>query len=100
MHFTDVSQLCSAIKNIEQVDLRRLVKSLGGDVSFGFPNVPYLEFYSDGPTSDAIEAVKVNGDGSITLSTHLYGDIDSSAAYPGHLSVLSQFIVRQTNEKN
>lgn len=99
MHYTDVAPLCSAIKNIEQIDLRRLVTNLGGEISFGFPNVPYLEFYSDGPTSDAIEAVKVNDDGTMTLTTHLFGDIDSSSAYPGHLSVLSQFIVQQTNQK-
>lgn len=95
MHFTDVSQLCSAIKNIEQIDLRRLVRQFGGSVYFSPAQAPYLEFYSNGPTSDSVRSVKVNEDDTIVIDTYDIGEVDSSAVYLGHLSLLSAAITEQ-----
>lgn len=99
MHFTDVSQLCSAIKNIEQIDLRRLVRQFGGSVYFSPAQAPYLEFYSNGPASDNVRSVKVNEDDTIVIETYDIGEVDSSAVYPGHLSLLSAAITGRSSKK-
>lgn len=93
MHTTDVSELCSAIKNIEKKDLKRVVARFGGKYTFPVDARPILELWSNGPTSAKVAGVRVKDDSVLLDTPELGAEIDSCMAYPGYLSAVTNKIV-------
>lgn len=100
MSYTDVSELCKAVQNIEMRDLRRVVNKMGG--SFDFTSLPenvdgvhYVEFYNeeDGPTSSPIVKVKVEDDKVYLMFRDYPGWFPSDCAFPGHLCGVTHAII-------
>lgn len=95
MYTTDVSELCSAIKNIEKKDLKRVVMRFGGKYTFPVDARPILELWSEGegPTSAEVAGVRVKDDSVLLDTPELGAEIDSCMAYPGYLSAVTNKIV-------
>ena len=93
MYTTDVSELCSAIKNIEKKDLKRVVMRFGGKYTFPVDARPILELWSEGPTSAEVAGVRVEDDSVLLDIPELGAEVYSSMAYPGFLSAVTQKIV-------
>lgn len=96
MYYTNVTELCKAIQHIEENDLKRILKKKGGKISFPTGKEPYIECYTeiDGPASDMLEKVTLTKDNGITLHFASIGEQKPEAVYPGHLSAISEAIIK------
>ena len=99
MYYTNVTELCTAVQNIERKDLARILKRFNGQYDFNEQNGPVLELYSNGPCSAEVQSVRITESGTIRikLAQPVNGEVDSSYVYPGHLTALSDAIVGQHN---
>lgn len=100
MYSTNVSELCSAVQNIEKRDLARVLKKMGGAYIFPSSKEYYVECYSNGPCSAPVMKVMLNGDNvKLSLGGDVGGVIDSVFVYPGHLSGITNAIIENVKAR-